>query len=72
MASVLKEKNDSRTFEERVGNLRYQWTPHCGAKQRARNLKRARAEAFREQRDGCEWLTETQSVPATPAPAENA
>lgn len=67
MASVLKAKNEERTSAERMANLRYQWTPHCGGRQRARNLKRLQAEALREQIDGCDWLTDTQSVPAHPA-----
>jgi hypothetical protein len=47
--------------------MRYQWNPHCGAKQRARNLRRAQQAALQEQREGCDWLTDTQSLPGAPA-----
>lgn len=73
MASVLKAKNrDDLTADDRRGGKRWQWNAHCGARQRARHLRRLQADALREQRDSCDWLTETQTLPAAAAaPADD-
>jgi hypothetical protein len=68
MASILKEKNARElTPEDRRLGKRFLWNAHSGARARARNLKRLRQAALREQRDGCDWLTETQALPTTGA-----
>lgn len=73
MASILKAKNRTDlTSDDRSQGKRFQWNAHCGSRARARNLQRLRQEALRQQRAECDWLTDTQALPATSTPAAEA